>query len=235
MHHPENTLAAFAAARDLGVVMQEFDVQTTRDGVLVCMHDESLDRTTDACQRLGPGALLAHATWAEVQRLDAGSWFDQQHAGERVPTLATALATMLPRCVPLIEHKTGTEVAYLDALRSAGAMQACIVQSFDWQFVTTVRSLCPDLAVAVLGPTDRFRTPSSEALAIAKQSGAGMVHWQANALTRRDVERIHAADMLVCTYTTDDELGWAGGKALGFDAMCTNDPAAALRSGGGSS
>src|SRR5688572_2324513 len=99
--HPENTLAAFRAATAAGVPMQEFDVQCTRDGVLVCVHDASLDRTTDAAAKLGPGALVALTTFAELQRLDAGAWLGPAHAGERVPALADALRAMLPASVPL--------------------------------------------------------------------------------------------------------------------------------------
>ncbi len=227
-NHPENTLAAFRAARDLGVAMQEFDVQATRDGVLVCLHDESLDRTTDAARCLGPGAMVAQVTSAELRRLDAGRWLGAAHAGERVPTLAEALAVMRPASVPLIEHKAGRASDYLAELRRHDALGDCILQSFDWAFVAEARALDERLAVAVLGPTAAFPLPDAAAIAAARSAGAGMLHWHDRALGRRDVERIHAAGLLVCTYTTDDELGWAGGRALGFDAMCTNVPALAV-------
>ena len=67
VHHPENTLAAFQAAAELGAPMQEFDVRVTRDGALVCLHDATLDRTTDAATLLGPGALVAQITLPELQ------------------------------------------------------------------------------------------------------------------------------------------------------------------------
>lgn len=227
-HHPENTLAAFRAARALGVLMQEFDVQATRDGALVCLHDESLDRTTDAARRLGPGALVAQLTAAQLGALDAGSWFDAAHANERVPTLARALEAMLPQCVPLIEHKAGDAAAFVAELAQTGTRAQCILQSFDWDFVAAARALAPDLALAVLGPTTRFARPDDAAVAAALACGAGMVHWRDRELGSADVARLHAAGLLVCTYTTDDELGWAGGRALRFDAMCTNVPGAAL-------
>ena len=78
---PENTLPAFAAALQLGVAMQEFDVRATRDGMLACLHDATFDRTTDAALRLGPGALIAETTWREVRTLDAGG-------GAPVPSLS---------------------------------------------------------------------------------------------------------------------------------------------------
>ncbi len=222
-NHPENTLAAFRAATALGVAMQEFDVQATRDGVLVCMHDESLDRTTDAARRLGPGALVAQTTAAELRELDAGSWRGPDHAGQRVPTLAEALAVMLPQCVPLIERKAGGVAAFLAALSPVQRSQ-CIVQAFDWPFVAALHAAARDMALAVLGPTAEFPRADAGAIAAALACGAEMLHWHDRSLSRREVQDAHDAGLLVCTYTTDDELGWAGGAALGFDAMCTNRP-----------
>jgi len=83
---PENTLASLRKAKELGAAWVEFDVKLTRDGAAVLMHDERLRRTTD-----GQGA-VAQLTLAEIQKLDAGAWFGPSFAGERVPTLADALA-----------------------------------------------------------------------------------------------------------------------------------------------
>jgi glycerophosphoryl diester phosphodiesterase len=228
VHHPENTLEAFAAALALDVAMQEFDVAATRDGVLVCLHDQGLDRTTDAARRLGPGALLAQTDAATVHELDAGAWRGAAHAGARVPTLAEVLALLRPRCVPMIEHKGGDVRTFVDVLRQAGALSDCILQSFDWRFVAGARGAAPELALAVLGPNEVFPRPDAAAIAAAQQCGAGMLHWCDRELGADDVERAHAAGLLVCSYTTDDELGWVGGRALGIDAMCTNDPARML-------
>ncbi|HEX6812993.1 MAG TPA: glycerophosphodiester phosphodiesterase family protein [Planctomycetota bacterium] len=225
---PENTLPAFRAARELGVAMQEFDVRITRDGVLLCIHDETFDRTSDAAQRLGPGALVAQMTHAETSRLDAGAWRHQIHAGHKIPTLAEVLTALLPDCIPLIEQKAGLPDRYIDALRRHDALRHCILQSFDWDFVAAAGKLAPSLALAVLGPTARFPEPDAVAVEAARTLGAGMMHWSDGALRSEDVERIHAAGLLVCTYTTDAEIGWRGGAALGFDAMCTNDPGGML-------
>jgi glycerophosphoryl diester phosphodiesterase len=90
--HPENTLPAFAEAVRLGAHMIELDVAISRDGVLVLMHDATVNRTTD-----GKGK-VNDLTLAELKRLDAGAWKDRRFAGTRVPTLAEALA-MMPRNV----------------------------------------------------------------------------------------------------------------------------------------
>lgn len=227
-HHPENTLAAFRAASALGVAMQEFDVRMSRDGELVCLHDHGLDRTTDAATVLGPGALVEAVDLTELQRLDAGAWFGTGHGGERIPTLLEALATMAAPCVPMIEHKAGAASAYLATLHTSGRLEGCLVQSFDWSFVRAIAALEPRVATALLGPTTTHAHVDAEVLAVARACGAGMLHWQADRLTSQEVAAAHAAGLLVCTYTTDHELGWFGGRGLGVDAMCTNDPESML-------
>ncbi|QDT29196.1 Glycerophosphoryl diester phosphodiesterase [Gimesia panareensis] len=81
---PENTIANFRACLELRLGF-EFDVQRTKDGHLVCMHDSTVNRTTD-----GTGK-VSDLTLAEIKKLDAGNWFDSQFAGERVPTIDEVL------------------------------------------------------------------------------------------------------------------------------------------------
>jgi len=86
--HPENTLAAFREAVRLGAHMIEIDVRMTKDGHLVILHDETVDRTTN-----GTGK-ISELTLNEVKHLDAGSWKSQEFSGEKIPTLTEALALM---------------------------------------------------------------------------------------------------------------------------------------------
>lgn len=79
-HAPENTLTNFRACLELRLGF-EFDVQQTSDGHLVCIHDETVDRTTDAVGH------LAELTLDDIRKLDAGRWFDPRFAGEKVPTV----------------------------------------------------------------------------------------------------------------------------------------------------
>ncbi|HUG90474.1 MAG TPA: glycerophosphodiester phosphodiesterase family protein, partial [Planctomycetaceae bacterium] len=83
-HAPENTLANFRACLELRLGF-EFDVQRSKDGHLVCIHDDSVDRTTD-----GTGQ-VSEMTLEQINRLDAGSWFDPTFAGEKVPTVEDVL------------------------------------------------------------------------------------------------------------------------------------------------
>src|SRR5262245_42916601 len=85
---PENTLAAFDAARRAGADLYELDIQETLDHQLVVIHDSTLDRTTNV-EELYPGRApwrVRDFTLAEIQTLDAGDWFDQQYSGQRIPT-----------------------------------------------------------------------------------------------------------------------------------------------------
>lgn len=85
MHAPENTLANFRACLELRCGF-EFDVQRAKDGELVCIHDDTVDRTTN-----GRGEVAA-LTLAELRALDAGRWFDARFAGEKIPTVEEVLA-----------------------------------------------------------------------------------------------------------------------------------------------
>jgi glycerophosphoryl diester phosphodiesterase len=81
---PENTLPNFAACLDVGMGF-EFDVRRSRDGALVCLHDDTLERTTD-----GHGNVCEHSL-AELQELDAGAWFGSAFRGTRIPTIDAVL------------------------------------------------------------------------------------------------------------------------------------------------
>ena len=94
---------------------------------------------------------------------------------------------------------------------------------------TNTRAETGNLAVAVLGPSDQHPAITPGELATARALGAGMLHWHDAALGADDVDRAHAAGLLVCTYTTDDAAGLCGGAVLGIDAMCTNDVPLALQ------
>lgn len=83
---PENTLASFRRAAELGVSWVEMDVSLLADSGTVIFHDENLDRCTDGHGRLNTKTL------AELKALDAGRWFADEFAGEPIPTLSEALA-----------------------------------------------------------------------------------------------------------------------------------------------
>jgi glycerophosphoryl diester phosphodiesterase len=88
-HAPENTLASLRLAARQGARMLEFDAKLTSDGVVILMHDDLLERTSNGH---GP---VASTPWREIEKLDAGSWFGESFRGEPVPRLDQALALVL--------------------------------------------------------------------------------------------------------------------------------------------
>jgi glycerophosphoryl diester phosphodiesterase len=150
---PENTLAAFRRAAALGAHMIELDVQLTRDGAAVVVHDWSLERTTD-----GRGAVRDHDL-AALQRLDAGRWFAPHFAGERIPTLTDVLAAVrLPVNVELKPvGADGLEAVVLADVVAAGALDRVVFSSFDGASLGRLRALAPGATLAVLWENDDVR------------------------------------------------------------------------------
>src|SRR4051812_38782798 len=86
---PENTLPSFELAMAAGADLVELDYRTTLDGQLIVIHDSDLNRTTDARGRWGlRGIKVATKTAADLQKLDAGSWFNPKYAGSKLPPLS---------------------------------------------------------------------------------------------------------------------------------------------------
>lgn len=124
---PENTLASFKKAIELGVDCIELDVRKTIDNKLVVIHDKTVDRTTN-----GTG-LVETYTLERIKKLDAGSWFSDRYKGERIPTLEEALEVILDSDVFVeIELKdSGIEEMVGELLENIGAHKNIIISSFD--------------------------------------------------------------------------------------------------------
>jgi glycerophosphoryl diester phosphodiesterase len=176
---PEHTLAAYRLALEQGADFVEQDLAVTRDGVLICLHDPSLERTTNV-EELFPSrftelelegkkrrAWLANDfTLEEVKRLDAGSWFDRRFAGERVPTFDEAVALIKGKAGLFPELKTpeiyaGRDVRFeelvaaaLDthSLRGAGAdsKSPVILQTFGEQSARTLSRMRVGVPIVLL-------------------------------------------------------------------------------------
>lgn len=162
---PENTLAAFRKARELGGegITCETDLAMTKDGVFVLIHDDTVDRTTN-----GHG-LVQNMTYAEIAELDAGSWFSPEFAGERIPLLRDALA--LAREVGIIyqlEIKTYNQnevifsrlKALIDELDCADLLQ---FSSFDFPLLKALKQAIPGIPTVGLAHS-RLIDPAAPAL-----------------------------------------------------------------------
>ncbi|MDQ4074985.1 MAG: hypothetical protein M3220_01925 [Chloroflexota bacterium] len=112
---PENTWEGFDVALSLGVDAIETDVQVSRDGELILIHDETLDRTTN-----GEGR-IADTPWSAIKTLDAGSWFSKRYQGARIPRLYDTLERYGERVHLVLEVKVlGIEDQVLGMVRELG-------------------------------------------------------------------------------------------------------------------
>lgn len=147
---PENTLYAFSDAISVGADFIELDVQQTRDGVLVVMHDSNLKRTT------GVNKNIWDVDYADIQNLDAGSWFDPAYANARIPTLEETLQFVDKRARLNIEIKPtkhGSDTLEQDVAELITRYQytdACYVTSFSYSSLKKVKEVNPEIRTGYL-------------------------------------------------------------------------------------
>ena len=149
-HAPENTLAAFVKAMDMGAHMSELDIHQSRDGELIVIHDAQVSRTTD-----GAGA-VSELTLADIKKFDAGTWFGPQYAGERVPTLQEVIDLVRGRMALNVEVKAGQEGLYpgiidrlIDHVVKNGLEEGLVVSSFRQEYLLELRSKAPRVRAAL--------------------------------------------------------------------------------------
>lgn len=199
---PENTLAAMRTGFAHGYRMVEFDVKLSGDGVPFLLHDDTLDRTTN-----GHGRADA-LTWAELAKLDAGSWHSAQCAGEPLPTLAAvahwALANGVAcnieiKPIPGRERDTGAAVALDARALWRGASVAPLLSSFSEEALAAARAAVPELPRALLVeriPADwRLRLSQLECVALDPDY---------HELNPGVVDAAHGAGYKVMTYTPNE-------------------------------
>lgn len=242
---PENTLAAFDAAVEAAEdaaetqdprrpVWIELDLQPTADGEVVVIHDDRLDRTTD-----GHGLVRAH-TLAELQRLDAGGWFDgrravgaaRAYAGERIPSLDDLIDWIVAHPVVrvLVEYKGEWAPADITrtvaAFEAAGVLDRLVLQSFQPGTVDALRLRAGDRPRGLLIDMTR-RYPEVE-LARLLDVSAVNPGWRRVVGETADAGLVPAVhDRLgarVAVWTPDEPALWDALVAVGVDAIITNRP-----------
>ncbi|GIP36916.1 glycerophosphoryl diester phosphodiesterase [Paenibacillus sp. J31TS4] len=155
---PENTMAAFRKALELGANAIETDVHMTEDGRLVLLHDESLKRTTGSPQ------LVKDVTFDELKRLDAGGWFDSAFQGERVPALEDLFELVADTEVQInLELKNGVvlypgiEEAVVAAARQYGMADRVLISSFNHYSLALCKQLAPEIRTGILYTEGLYR------------------------------------------------------------------------------
>jgi glycerophosphoryl diester phosphodiesterase len=201
--------------------MVELDVRQTRDGELICLHDDTFDRTTNAFELFGKKGLRPEdLTLAQTAKLDAGLWKAPEHRGAGVPTLGDALDAIQGRSIAMVEHKACDPVRVVEMLKRKGLTRKVVVQSFDWKWLERVRMLDPSICLAALGKDEL----TEERLLEARRIGAGILHWSARSLTIEAAEKAIDAGFVLFVYTVDDQVSWLGAWAMGVGGITTDQP-----------
>ena len=213
---PENTLAAFDLALQMGARHIELDVQSTRDGRIVVIHDDTVDRTTD-----GTGPVASHAL-AELRLLDAGARFAPAFAGERIPLFEEVLARYQGRAhihVEIKGHTNGLSERTADLIRAHGMAREVTVTSFQKARLKETRAHAPEFPTGWL-----VRDATDTVIAEARAMGLTQLCPRADALTPELVDRLHGAGLVVRAW------GVATGELMrrvveaGADGMTVNFP-----------
>jgi glycerophosphoryl diester phosphodiesterase len=216
---PENTLASFRRALELGADMVECDVHLTADGTPIVIHDETLDRTSDGC---GP---VDRAQRADVRRLDAGAWFDPSFAGERIPTLDELLDWASGRVAVAIElkgvpypHPQLVELT-VAALRRHAMLDRAALIAFDHPSLAEARRIDPNVTCGVLYAC---RPVDAPALAHAVGAEALLPEW--SFVVAEDVAHAHAAGLVVQPWESSDAQVITSLLAAGVDGVASDRP-----------
>ncbi len=230
---PENTLAAFQKAIELGADGMEMDLQLTRDGAVVVIHDDTLDRTTNGHGR------VTDLTLAEVRQADAGGKFGRAFCGERVPTLGEVIALVKAgendRVRLNLEIKfgegrdgkpEGIEAAILAILRQGGFLDRVSVQSFYHPSVAKLKGMEPRIPAGLL-VGERQHPP--DPVALVRQYRADYYAPHHRSVTSGLVAALHQARIPVVVWTVNEaeemtRLIAMGVGSLPGDAIISDRP-----------
>ena len=227
-HAPEHTFASWDLALEMGVDYIEQDLQMTKDGELVVLHDATLDRTTN-----GSGPVSSY-TLEEIKQLDAGSWFDPRFAGQRVPSLREVferygthvnyyIETKTPESAPGMEEKL---LALMDEFHlRAGAVTdwQVLIQSFSMDSLRLIRSMNPGLPLIQLIEREWSSADIRERLSGIREYAVGI----GPARTSVDAALVgaaHAHGLVVHPYTVNETEEMNRLLDLGVDGMFTDYP-----------
>jgi glycerophosphoryl diester phosphodiesterase len=215
---PENTLAAFAAAEAAGADGIELDVHLSRDGVPVVIHDATVDRTTN-----GRGA-VDRLRLDDLRRLDAGSWFSPQFAGEPVPTLEEVLNWAEGRLRLNLEVKKYAAGRSILALLPRYPRVRVLISSFDHDLLAALRRLDPWLPLGFLVESVFWRRSVRRAVS----AGAECLNPRFELISRPLLTACRRHGLAVYPWTVDSPRQIAGLARLGVDGVFTNNPLQAV-------
>lgn len=212
---PENTIHALQSSVDEMADFAEIDVQQTKDGVSVIVHDQNLKRTT------GMNANIWTKTYDQIKDLDAGSWFAPEFADARIPTLEEAVVFSKGKIKLNIEIKPHTKYKNLEKdvvriIEENDFVEECVITSFNYGSLTKIKKLNSDIKTGcILSPVygEFYDMKYSDFYSLEK-----------NFLTARMVYQIHQRGKKVHVWTVNSEEYLDKMAKLGVDNIITDDP-----------
>lgn len=221
-HAPENTLAGFRAAALMGLAWVEFDVMLSGDGNLVLIHDETVNRTTN-----GTG-LVSELSLDELQKLDAGSWFDKRFRRQRIPTIYEATdvisdlglnANIEIKPAKGYEGETGWALGRYLATEWPTSLIAPIISSFSAEALEAVAVEAPGFPRALLVG----RLPRNWR-AQTKRLGCSLLHCSQGYLRKSDAEKIRDSGLHLVCYTVNNARKARNLWGWGVNAVISDHP-----------
>jgi glycerophosphoryl diester phosphodiesterase len=213
-YFPENTLSAFRGAIELGANMCELDVQLTRDGEAVVVHDDTLDRTTT-----GHGPVGEHDL-QQIKQLEIRNSSPSSFGGERIPTLEEVLDATGPLCRLNIELKgTGVAERVCAIVTKRADRESHVVSSFDWAQLHRVRTVAPEIRLGLLA-----EKKPEELLERASAMNAYAIHPRFDLAHPQICAEAHRRGLKVYVWTVDAPELMRTLIDNGVDGIMTNYP-----------
>ncbi|MEK4533076.1 glycerophosphodiester phosphodiesterase family protein [Solibacillus sp. FSL W7-1472] len=221
---PENTIAAFDLAVDMKADYIEIDVQRSKDGELVLIHDTTVDRTTDGTGKVGD------LTLEQLRSLDAGSWKGEQFAGEPIPTfeeildhyhgkIGILIELKAPELYPGIEEQVAA--ALIERNLHKPQNEKIIIQSFNFESIKKMDQLLPKVPIGVL--TSNRADTTLEAL----QEFSTYADWfnpSYGIVTEELVNQVHSLGMQIGSWTVRSQEAADFLFEMGVDAIISDYP-----------
>ena len=217
--YPENTMSAFEGAEELGADWIELDVQQTKDGEIIVMHDTSFKRTT------GLNKNTWELTWEEVAGLDAGSFFGPDHAGEGIPRLGQVVEFARDHLIKLnIElkptgHETDLEKSVVDIVAEHDFLEQCVITSQVYGVLERVKDYNAEVTTVYVMSLAYGNITDLEA--------ADHFSVEAANVTENLVDRVHGQGKQLYAWTVNTQAGIRRMVELGVDNVITDNVALA--------
>ncbi|MBP2000686.1 glycerophosphoryl diester phosphodiesterase [Paenibacillus shirakamiensis] len=219
-HRPENTMISFKYAWELGATGIETDIQMTKDGALVLIHDETLTRTA------GTPEWVKDLTLAELRTREVGSWYHEQYRGEGIPQLADLLEWARDKSLCLnLELKngiipyTGMEQKVIDLIRDYQLEDRVILSSFNHYSLVACHTIDPSIRTAVL-----YMEGLYEPWTYASTIGASALHPFKYALTPELIQEAIRQGMPYHPFTVNDPQEMKKWIEAGISGIITDYP-----------